>query len=58
MKIYQLKTTQKLPVSLNYAWEFFSNPENLAKITPSGLSFKINSILPEKMRAGIIIIYL
>lgn len=57
MKIYQLKTKKILPVSIENAWEFFSNPENLSKITPSGLDFKINSVLPEKMRAGLIIIY-
>ena len=32
--IYTLHAEQKLPISLNDAWEFFSNPENLEKITP------------------------
>ncbi len=57
MKIYQLKKTQFLPISLEMAWNFFSNPENLAKITPAKLNFRITSELPEKMRAGLIIIY-
>lgn len=57
MKIYQLKTTQKLPVSIDIAWDFFSNPKNLAKITPARLNFKIKSELPEKMRQGMIIVY-
>lgn len=57
MKIYQLKRTKKLPISLESAWDFFSNPNNLAKITPVRLRFKINSVLPEKMRAGMIIVY-
>lgn len=57
MKIYQLKTTQNLPVSLDTAWNFFSNPKNLAKITPSWLNFRIKSELPEKMRQGMIIVY-
>jgi ligand-binding SRPBCC domain-containing protein len=57
MKIYQLKTKQKIPVSLDYAWDFFSNPNNLAKITPAKLNFTIKSELPPKMRAGMIIIY-
>jgi ligand-binding SRPBCC domain-containing protein len=41
MKIYNLKRTQFLPVSLGEAWDFFSNPGNLAKITPSHMGFKI-----------------
>lgn len=57
MKIYQLKTKQKIPVSLDKAWDFFSNPNNLSKITPPGLNFTIKSELPEKMRAGMIIEY-
>lgn len=57
MKIYQLKTSQKLPISLVKAWDFFSNPKNLSKITPNWLNFQIVSDLPEKMHAGIIIIY-
>ncbi|MBS4035282.1 MAG: SRPBCC family protein [Ignavibacterium sp.] len=57
MKIYQLKTVQKLPVSLETAWDFFSNPQNLTKITPAWLNFQIMSDLPQKMRAGMIISY-
>lgn len=57
MKIYQLKTTQKLPISLNNAWDFFSNPENLSKITPDWLNFEITSDLSGKMYAGLIITY-
>jgi ligand-binding SRPBCC domain-containing protein len=57
MKIYQLKTAQKLPVSLETAWDFFSNPQNLAKITPAWLNFQIMTDLPQKMRAGMIIFY-
>ena len=57
MKIYQLKSAQKLPVSLETAWNFFSDPRNLAKITPAWLNFKILSDLPPKMHAGMIISY-
>lgn len=57
MKIYQLKTSQNLQISLEKAWDFFSNPKNLAKITPDWLSFNIKSDLPPKMHAGMIIIY-
>ena len=57
MKIYQLKTSQKLPISLDNAWDFFSNPENLSKITPNWLNFEITSDLNGKMYAGLIITY-
>jgi ligand-binding SRPBCC domain-containing protein len=57
MKIYQYKTTQKLIISKNDAWNFFSNPSNLSKITPPWLNFQVTSSLPEKMYAGLIISY-
>lgn len=57
MKIYQLKTSQKLPISIEKAWEFFSNPANLSKITPTWLNFQVTSSLPDKMYAGLIITY-
>lgn len=57
MKIYQLKSSQKLPISLETAWNFFSDPANLSKITPKWLSFEVKTQLPEKMYSGMIIIY-
>lgn len=57
MKIYQLKTSQKLPISLEKAWDLFSNPKNLAKITPDWLNFQIVTDLPPKMHEGMIIVY-
>jgi len=41
MKIYNLKRTQFLPSELADAWDFFSSPENLEKITPSKMGFCI-----------------
>jgi ligand-binding SRPBCC domain-containing protein len=57
MKLYQLKTSQILPISLETAWKFFSNPVNLSKITPPWLNFEVKTKLPEKMYAGMIITY-
>lgn len=57
MKIYQLKSSQKLPISLETTWNFFSDPANLSKITPKWLSFEVKTQLPEKMYSGMIIIY-
>jgi len=55
-KIYHLKTVQKIPVSLEKAWDFFSDPSNLSKITPPGMDFKILSE-QHSMYAGQIIEY-
>lgn len=58
MAVYTLKTEQKLPISLQAAWDFFSNPANLKKITPSYLYFKIHDGFgDEKMYPGQIIQY-
>jgi len=43
MKIYTLKQTQLLPLTIQEAWKFFSAPENLAMITPSRMNFEILS---------------
>ncbi len=42
-KVYSLKTVQQIPVSLDTAWSFFSNPANLQRITPGHLGFRIIS---------------
>ena len=42
-KVYSIKTVQVIPVSLEKAWDFFSNPANLATITPDSLGFRIIS---------------
>jgi ligand-binding SRPBCC domain-containing protein len=59
MKPYHLKFQQKIPVSLNEAWDFFSSPFNLSKITPAEMAFTVTSELSanDKMYAGMIITY-
>ena len=57
-RIYNLKKTQLLPLSLSDAWDFFSSPANLAELTPDHLGFNIISLHHgEKMYAGQIIEY-
>jgi ligand-binding SRPBCC domain-containing protein len=41
MKVYTLHRKQVLPISLKEAWDFFSSPNNLSKITPSKMNFRI-----------------
>jgi len=55
--IYSLKTEQVLNIPLNEAWDFFSSPENLQKITPSNMGFKITSEVNKKAYAGQIVTY-
>lgn len=57
-KVYSLQTVQRIPVSLDKAWDFFSSPKNLQAITPGNLGFKIVSEYHgEKMYPGQIIAY-
>ena len=57
LKIYQIKTKQKLPISAKKAWEFLSDPNNLAEITPRYMNFKILSGADRSIFAGQIIQY-
>jgi ligand-binding SRPBCC domain-containing protein len=57
-KVYSIKTIQKIPISIDAAWEFFSSPDNLKKITPDNMGFDIISKYHgDKMYAGQIIEY-
>lgn len=55
--IYTLSVMQQLPIGLPEAWDFFSSPANLGKITPSHMRFKITSGKSAKMYPGQIISY-
>jgi len=48
-----------MPISLDEAWDFFSSPLNLAKITPAEMKFIITSDYTEqtKMYEGMLITY-
>ncbi|WP_424962589.1 SRPBCC family protein [Ekhidna sp.] len=55
--IYTLTVMQQLPIKLSEAWDFFSSPENLEKITPNHMGFEITSGETGRMYAGQIISY-
>ena len=57
MILYRLETIQKLPISIEQAWQFFSDPKNLKRITPNYLGFKIVKGAETAMYAGQIIEY-
>lgn len=41
--MYKLIKTQIIPTTIEKAWDFFSSPANLQKITPSYMGFEIKS---------------
>jgi ligand-binding SRPBCC domain-containing protein len=58
MQARSLRRVQVLPITLERAWDFFSDPGNLAKITPDGMGFHILSEeRPARMYAGQLIEY-
>lgn len=57
MKLYTFTAVQKLPITIHEAWNFFSDPRNLNKITPGHLKFKMTSGEFDKMYQGMIINY-
>jgi ligand-binding SRPBCC domain-containing protein len=57
-KTHRLKNIQLLPVSLAEAWAFFSNPHNLAVITPPFLNLKVtNELKTNEIFPGQVITY-
>ena len=57
MGMYQLKRTQFIRTDLKTAWDFFSSPGNLKKITPDYMGFDVKTELPDKMYEGLMIEY-
>ncbi len=57
MHLQRLEFIQKLPIAPRIAWDYFSNPANLAAITPPWLGFEVMSPLPPEMYQGMIVSY-
>ena len=58
MKIYTLHKKQKLPISLEEAWNFLSNPKNLKIITPDYMSFDMITKTDRPLYTGQILQYI
>ena len=58
MKVYTLHKKQKLPISVDEAWDFLSDPKNLKFITPDYRGFNIISGADREMYPGQIIQYI
>lgn len=56
--VYTLSSKQKLPISLEEAWQFLSSPKNLKTIAPDYMGFHILSGAEKPMFAGQIIQYI
>ncbi|TCJ13554.1 hypothetical protein EPD60_12205 [Flaviaesturariibacter flavus] len=58
MSVYVLKQVQRMPISRDEAWQFFSHAKNLAVITPGHLNLKFtNELFDEETYPGQIITY-
>jgi len=55
--VYVLRSKQLINADINTVWDYFSTPQNLEKITPDDLSFKITSGVQDKMYPGQLITY-
>ncbi|KAB8155065.1 cell division inhibitor [Kordia sp. TARA_039_SRF] len=56
--VYRLHSKQNIPISLEEAWDFLSDPKNLKTITPDYMSFDILTEELGEMYAGQIIQYI
>jgi ligand-binding SRPBCC domain-containing protein len=58
MPVHTLERFQKLPITAEEAWDFFSSPKNLNRITPPDMGFETTSGNEnEPVHAGQIITY-
>ncbi|HEX2206866.1 MAG TPA: SRPBCC family protein [Longimicrobium sp.] len=57
MKLHVMEHEIRLPISIGQAWDFFSDPRNLERITPADMAFKVTSRLPDRVYPGLIITY-
>jgi ligand-binding SRPBCC domain-containing protein len=57
MRTFHLNTSMWIPADLDRVFEFFSQAENLERLTPAFLNFRILTPLPVVMRQGTTIEY-
>ena len=57
MKLYSLEKKLFLPITVQKAWDFFSDPSNLKVITPDFMGFEVKSGDSAMMFSGQIISY-
>ena len=57
MRLHRFTATQFLPVDLETAWAFFSDPRNLQHMTPTWLNLVPTSEVPCEMHPGLVVTY-
>ena len=57
MVLYKIHEKQKLPITVEQAWEFLSNPSNLSRITPKHMQFEMISTPKKQISPGQILQY-
>ncbi len=57
MSVHRFDTAHALPIPREEAWRFFSNPSNLAQITPPAMGFTLTSPVPDDVYPGLMITY-
>ncbi len=57
MAVYTLERRQVVAMPHERCWRFFSDPGNLAQITPPSLGFRVLSAMPPEIHPGLMIRY-
>ena len=57
MTIRNLERSQVIPIPIGEAFEFFSNPRNLERLTPDLVHFQFLKAPPEKISPGTVLEY-
>ncbi len=52
LRVHVLEQSQEIPASAESVFAFFSDPANLARITPPGLNFRIHGAPPRPLAEG------
>jgi ligand-binding SRPBCC domain-containing protein len=55
--MYTLHKEIEVDASINQVWEFISHPQNLDRITPDDMEFKIVTDVPDQMFNGLLVEY-
>lgn len=56
-RLHRLEQEQVIPIPLAKAWDFFSDPGNLSRITPPSMDFQVKGPVARPMFPGQIIAY-
>ncbi|MEP7072290.1 MAG: SRPBCC family protein [Verrucomicrobiota bacterium] len=57
MPVYTLERRQLVRMALPECWKFFSDPRNLAQITPPAMNFRLQHEVPSAVYPGMMISY-